>query len=338
MAAGYLDGGDDLFHRHAEPGHRHGAHRRCEPELGVVGLPDHRDVHGLLLREAVAPLEGVHRHRILRAALFGKDRRFFARVPGALPGRLLQRDDHGDRHAGGDQDRRHPAGRGQVHDRTDRRDGDGGLLGDVGAVGRGRHRPLAVRHRHGGSGGRRLLRAVAAGGGRSGGSGDASGAEREAGAAARLHRLAGSGADLHRPDRRAVVEHLVPRGGARRWRLCGAADAGGAERERGDARDAVVQRRALRVAAVAVDPGGAGLADRLPQPRFDYSALPESRPVDRAPRSGLSGDARVSAARAVGTRGRLAGGGLHVDDQHAPELGRVVRGRRFLSPVRGAGA
>ncbi len=67
-----------------------------------------------------------------------------------------------------------------------------------------------------------------------------------------------------RAARRAMVEHLVPRLGAGRRGLPRAAHAGGAQRAAGHGGDAVVQHRPLRRAALALDPGRARFADRLP--------------------------------------------------------------------------
>jgi solute:Na+ symporter, SSS family len=64
--------------------------------------------------------------------------------------------------------------------------------------------------------------------------------------------------------------------------------------------------------------------------------LPPRRPVDRPQRPRLSRDARVPAVRAARPRRRLARRRLHVDHQHPPELGRLVRGGRRLPALPGA--
>src|SRR6266566_5652336 len=69
VAPGRVARGHDVLDRHAEPRHRPRAHRRRGPELGLVGLCHHRDLHGVLLRQAVAAVSGAHRYRVLRAAL-----------------------------------------------------------------------------------------------------------------------------------------------------------------------------------------------------------------------------------------------------------------------------
>ena len=97
-------------------------------ELGLVGVPDHRDVHGLLLRPAVAQVRRADRHRVLRTALCGASGGVPAGVPRDLPGRLLQRDDHRHGDARRDQDRRRAAGARPAHHRADRGFGDRHLL------------------------------------------------------------------------------------------------------------------------------------------------------------------------------------------------------------------
>ena len=57
------------------------------------------------------------------------------------------------------------------------------------------------------------------------------------------------------------------------------------------------------------------------------------RSVDHRPRPRLSGHARVRAARAARAGRGVAGGGLYVDDQHPPQLGRLLHRRRRLSPL-----
>ena len=95
---------------------------------------------------------------------------------------------------------------------------------------------------------------------------------------ARLHEQLGPrGRGVHHADRGAVVGGLVSRRGAGRRQLHRAADAGveiGAGRAR---RRAVLQRRALRAAAVAVDPRRARLAPRLSRALGHPARVPESR-------------------------------------------------------------
>ena len=86
-----------------------------------------------------------------------------------------------------------------------------------------------------------------------------------------------------RAARRAVVEHLVSRLRAGRWRLYRPAHAGGPQREAGHGGDAVVQHRPLRLAALALDPGRARLADRLSGAVRHPGTVSPSRSVDHPP-------------------------------------------------------
>src|SRR6266566_6230730 len=81
VAPGGVARGHDVLDRHAEPRDRPRADRRREPELALVGVRGHGDVHRLLLREAMAALRGPHRHRVLRATLLRQAGGFPARVP-----------------------------------------------------------------------------------------------------------------------------------------------------------------------------------------------------------------------------------------------------------------
>ena len=65
VAARHLHGRHDVLDRHAEPGDGPGAERRRIRQLDVVGVPDHRHVHDVLLRQALAAFRRVHRHRLL---------------------------------------------------------------------------------------------------------------------------------------------------------------------------------------------------------------------------------------------------------------------------------
>ena len=141
----------------------------------------------------------------------------------------------------------------------------------------------------------------------------------------------GRGAD--RAARGAMVEHVVSGLRAGRRRLHGPAHAGGAQREAGHGRHAVVQHRPLRRAAVALDPGRARLADRLPGAVRPSGQAALCRPGDHRSRSRLSGDAAVRAARAARTGRGLARRGLYVDHQHPSQLGRLLRRRRRLPPL-----
>ena len=194
------------------------------------------------------------------------------------------------------------------------------------AVGRAGHRPVSVRHQDGH-------------GDRAGGVRGARGGRdrRDEGEAARARCHAGQsglGAELRsRSEFRVdaadhvlrlhfaeLVGHLVSRRGAWRRRLHRAAHVQREGRKEFAARDAVVQHRALRDAAMAVDSGRAGVADSVSGPG-------EAR--DRLhPR-----DDRVSAAVAARPDDRGVRGRLHVDHRHAAQLGRELSGQRFLPPL-----
>ena len=65
----------------------------------------------------------------------GRAAAFLRGVPGTVPGRLLQRDDHRHGDARGHQDRRRAPGAGSAHHGPDRGNRDHDLLRDFGAVG-----------------------------------------------------------------------------------------------------------------------------------------------------------------------------------------------------------
>ncbi len=102
-----------------------------------------------------------------------------------------------------------------------------------------------------------------------------------------------------------------------RRRLRRAAHVLGERRKEFPARDAVVQHRELRGAPVAMDPGCARIADRIPGPRRSRDRL--------HPR-----DDRVPAAVAARPDGGGVRGRVHVDHRDAIELGRKLPGQRFL--------
>src|SRR5437763_1192715 len=158
---------------------------------------------------------------------------------------------------------------------------------------------------------------------------------RTPGAPARMLGLEHRDRGHDRAARGAVVKHVVSRRRAGRRGLRGAAHARRAHRERRHADDAAVQRAALCCTGLAVDHRGARVADRLSRPRLDRRPVSAHRPGDRAERPGLLRDARVFAARALRPDDRVARGGIHVHHQHSPQLGRVLRGRGLLPPVRG---
>ena len=114
-----------------------------------------------------------------------------------------------------------------------------------------------------GSGRRCLLRRDAAGGRRTKRAHHTSQRRGQAVAPAGFLRPSASHDGASDPACRAMVEHLVPRVGARRRRLYRPARARGAHREGRHGRDAVVQHRPLRAPPLAVDPGLARLAHCL---------------------------------------------------------------------------
>ena len=118
----------------------------------------------------------------------------------------------------------------------------------------------------------------------------------------------------------AMVGVLVSGRGARRRRLHRAAHFQRARRAARAALGAVVQHRALRDAAVAVDSDGAG----------------GHRAVSRAATSrvGLHAGRHQHMPHALrGIADCRIHGGVHVHHRHAAELGRFVSGGRFLSPL-----
>ena len=88
------------------------------------------------------------------------------------------------------------------------------------------------------------------------------------------------GGRVHHAPRRAVVGGVVSGRGAGRRQLHRAADAGLEVRARLPGRRPLLQRRALRAQALAVDSRGALLARGLPDPRRHPPRLPEPRPQD----------------------------------------------------------
>ena len=99
------------------------------------------------------------------------------------------------------------------------------------------------------------------------------------------------------------------------------------------ARCALLQRRALRAAAVAVDPRRPRLADRLPHPRRPGPRRAARRSTAHRPRPGLSGDAALPPGRLRRADGGRTRRRQLVDDPHALELGGVVPGARPLPPL-----
>ena len=99
--------------------------------------------------------------------------------------------------------------------------------------------------------------------------------------AARLRRPGrGDPRDLRDPARRAVVERLVSGRRAGRRRLRRPADAGGRRRKARHGRDAAVQRRPLRPAALALDPGRArARSSSSPTWTRSSAAFPAHRPT-----------------------------------------------------------
>ena len=192
-------------------------------------------------------------------------------IPRGVPGPALQLHDHGHREPGGLQDRGHPVRARALADAAVRRRAERRFRRALRPVGRAgdRHDPVLHQDDRGDRG--RLLRAPGPAGRRPAGAGQQ--ALRDAGpgrdqlperAAGLLEQLGPGGGDLHHADRGPVVGGLVSRRRARRRQLHRAADARLQVREGRARRGAVLQRRPLRAAALAVDPDGALLDPRLP--------------------------------------------------------------------------
>ena len=102
--------------------------------------------------------------------------------------------------------------------------------------------------------------------------------------AARFHEQLGPGGGrVRHAHRGAVVGRVVSGGGAGRRQLYRAAHAGLEIRKGRAGKHAVLQRRALRAAALAVDPGGPGLADHLPAALRHPNSIPAPRPQPDRP-------------------------------------------------------
>ena len=110
---------------------------------------------------------------------------------------------------------------------------------------------------------------------------------------------------------------LVPRRGAWRRRVHRAAHFQRARRAQRPAFCALVQRRALRLASLAVDPGSSGGGRSLSRPRATRAGVYAHRCGTRAARAAWFGFCRFF-------------GGLHVYGRHATELGRILSCRGFL--------
>ena len=131
-----------------------------------------------------------------------------------------------------------------------------------------------------------------------------------------------AGGDALRLSRRELVGQLVSGSGAGRRRLRRAADFLRPYGARRPVRDALVQHRALRGAALAVDPDRACVHRPVPDPRRQGVRL----------RADADGSQRVSAGAARHHAGRVRRG-VHVHHRHAAQLGRVVRRERLLPPL-----
>ena len=135
------------------------------------------------------------------------------------------------------------------------------------------------------------------------------------------------------PHRGAVVGRVVSGRGAGRRQLHRAAHAG-LEIGKGRAgQHAVLQRRALRAAALAVDSGGPGVADRLSAALRHPDSIPAPRPQPDRPRHRVPRHAAVPAGGLDGADAGRPDRGQFVHHPDAPELGRVVPGARLLPAV-----
>ena len=274
-----VDGCDDLQQRYAKPGHRHRAANRCRGQLGVVGVRPHRRVDGVLLRAAVAPLRCPHRSRVLRDPLLRPRRQRRPWLPRRVSRVPLQLHDHGDRQPCRVQDCRHPLRPGALADTARRRHPQRRFRRALGTLGRARHRHDPVLHQDDGGDRGGVVRAEGAAGrgpdrphrqavGHTG-----SGRHRLSRGAAGLHEQLGHGGGRVRHAHcRAVVGGVVPGGRARRRQLHRTADARVQVRKGRAWRGALLQRRALRAASVAVDSRRPVLDSRLSGARPTSSA------------------------------------------------------------------
>ena len=122
----------------------------------------------------------------------------------------------------------------------------------------------------------------------------------------------------------AVVVGVVSGRGARRRRLCGAANVLRARRKKFPGRNTVVQHCALRGASVAVDHYRAGGAGGL----FTAWRLASRRGVRRESAAGLrDGAARFPSSGIARRDGGCVSCGIHVNAGDAVELGRFLPGK-----------
>ena len=287
MAGGRVAGGDDVQHRHAESGDQPGARGRRRRQLGVVGLSAHRHDDGVLLRPAVAAAGRADRSRVLRDAVLGPRGDPGARLPRGLSGPAVQLCDHGVGQPGGGQDRQRAAWLADVGDPAGVRGPQRRICRHLWAVGRHGHRHDPVRHRDDRLVCRSLLRSAAARGRRPGGP-DAADRSADLASVARPVRL---GHVPHRPadpDHRAVVVGVVSRRRAGRRQLRRAAHARIQVREGCRLGHAVLQRRALRAAALAVDHRRAGVDPGLSHARGHQPRAAPRGPLAHRPRHGVS--------------------------------------------------
>src|ERR1017187_9093027 len=98
-----------------------------------------------------------------------------------------------------------------------------------------------------------------------------------------------------------MVGHVVSGRGARGRQLHRATHAGLEIRKGLAGRHAILQRRPLRAAAVAVDSGGPGLADYLPRTERNPEGLSESGPDAGRPRYRVPRDAALPPGGLGGT-------------------------------------
>ncbi len=265
-----VDGRNDVQQRHAKPGHRHRAAHGRRRQLGVVGVRADRRVDGVLLRAAVAPLWRPHRPRVLRDPLLRPRRQRRPWLSRGVSRTALQLHDHGDRQSCRVQDRRHPVRPGALADTTRRRHPQRRVRRALGTLGRARHRHDPVLHQDDGGHRRGVVRvAGAAGRGPDRAHRQAVGNARSGrhrlsrGAARLLEPLGYGGGGVHHAHCGAVVGGVVSGRGAGRRQLYRAADARVQIRKRRAWRGALLQRRALRAASVAVDSRRPVLDSRL---------------------------------------------------------------------------
>ena len=132
--------------------------------------------------------------------------------------------------------------------------------------------------------------------------------------------MASAGHNFCGEYRIAVVGFLVSGSGAGRRRLHRAAHLQRERRKERPAGRALVQRRALRLASLALDSDRAGGGGSLSAPGTSRNRIHAGGQPARAAGAARHCDCRIH-------------GGVHVHDRNPAELGRFLSGVGFLSPL-----